>query len=77
MEAMMVSSHSLSAQLDAIAADPSPAAIARLLSIAAMVARMERALDEQVANAMSDWRTGEAARVQRHGRFDLVAGGRA
>jgi len=70
-------SHSLAAQLDAIAADPSPAAIARLLPIAVMVRRMESALDELVANAMCDWRTVEGARVQRRGPFDLVMGGRA
>jgi len=69
-------SHSLAAQLDAIAADPSPAAIASLLPIAVLVRRMERALDEHVANAMSDWRMVEAARVHRRGRFDLVMGGR-
>jgi hypothetical protein len=73
----MASSHSLAAQLDAIAADPSPEAIASLLSIAALVSRMERALDEHVANAMSDWRMVEAARATRRGRFDLVVGGRA
>ena len=70
-------SHSLAAQIDAIAADPSPAAIASLLPIAVMVRRMESALDEHVANAMCDWRTVEGARVQRRGRFDLVMGGRA
>jgi hypothetical protein len=71
-----MNAQSVSESISAVAADPSPAAIASLLSIAAMVARMERALDEQVANAMSDWRTVEAARVPRRGRFDLVAGGR-
>ena len=72
----MAHSHSLAAQLDAIAADPSPAAIASLLPIAAVVRQMESVLDELVANAMCDWRTVETARVQRRGRFDLVMGGR-
>lgn len=64
-----MSPRSVSGSISAIAANPSPEAIASLLPIAAAVARMERALDEVVANAMSDWRMVEGARAQRRGRF--------
>lgn len=67
---------SVAARLHAIASNPGPTALASLLPIAAIVERMERALDEQVANAMSDWRAVQGARFLKRGRFDLVMGGR-
>lgn len=69
-----MSVQSVSGTISALADSPVPVARASLHRIAALVARMEEALDEQVANAVAEAHALD--RGQRRGRFDVVRGGR-
>lgn len=69
-----MSVQSVSGTISAIADSPAPVARASLHRIAALVARMEEALDEQVANAVAEAHALDRGRQR--GRFDVVRGGR-